>query len=66
VLSCGGAALSLKSDGTVEIFGAQQVIANGGGSGVELAAAGATMSGTKATVSGAATAEVTGAIVKIN
>jgi hypothetical protein len=42
------------------------VTANGGGAGVELVAAGATMSGTKVSISGTATAEMTGAIVKIN
>ncbi len=65
-LSCGGATITLKKDGTVEINGSQKVSATGGGSGVELAAAGAKMSGTKATISGTAMTEITGAIVKIN
>ena len=52
--------------GTIEINGAQKVTANGGGSGVELVAAGATVSGLKVTISGTSTTEMTGAIVKIN
>ena len=66
VLQCGSASISLKKDGTIEISGAQKVQATGGGSGVELAAAGATVSGTKATVTGTAMTEITGGIVKIN
>jgi type VI secretion system secreted protein VgrG len=65
-LVCGSATISLKKDGTIEINGAQKVQATGGGSGMELVAAGATMSGTKTTVSGTAVTEITGAIVKIN
>ncbi|HEY2901175.1 MAG TPA: type VI secretion system tip protein VgrG, partial [Polyangia bacterium] len=66
VLQCGSASISLKKDGTIEINGAQKVLATGGGSGVELVQAGATVSGTKTTMSGTALAEITGAIVKIN
>ncbi|HEX3698298.1 MAG TPA: type VI secretion system tip protein TssI/VgrG [Polyangia bacterium] len=66
VLQCGSASISLKKDGTIEINGAQKVHATGGGSGVELVQAGATVSGTKTTMSGTALAEITGAIVKIN
>ncbi|MFL5307040.1 MAG: type VI secretion system Vgr family protein [Polyangia bacterium] len=65
VLECGSSKISLKADGTVEINGSK-VSANGGGSGVELSAAAAKMSGTKATVSGAGITEITGGIVKIN
>lgn len=66
VLKCGSAQVSLKSDGTIEITGSQKVTANGGGAGVELAAAGAKVSGAKATVSGTSMTEVTGPMVKIN
>jgi type VI secretion system secreted protein VgrG len=65
-LTCGQASLSLKKDGTIEISGAQKVTANGGGSGVELAAAGATVSGVKVTISGTSMVAVTGGIVNIN
>ncbi len=65
VLECGSSKVTLKSDGTIEINGVK-VSLNGGGSGVELAAAGATVSGTKVTASGTAMTEITGAIVKIN
>jgi type VI secretion system secreted protein VgrG len=65
-LTCGGATISLKKDGTIEITGSTKVTATGGGSAVELAAAGATVSGTKVSISGTAMTEVTGAIVKIN
>jgi type VI secretion system secreted protein VgrG len=66
VLECGSAKLVLKNDGTITIDGSQEVKATGGGSGVDLVAAGATMSGTKATVSGTAMTEITGGLVKIN
>ena len=65
-LQCGGASIKLTKDGTIEISGAQKVKADGGGAGLELTAAGATMSGTKATVSGAAMTEITGGMVKVN
>ena len=65
VLECGAARISLKNDGTVEIDGSK-VKATGGGAGLELTSPGATMSGTKATVSGSTMTEITGAIVKIN
>ncbi len=65
-LTCGGSTISLAKDGTITITGGKQVTTTGGGSGVDLVAAGATMSGTKATVSGTSTTEVTGGIVKIN
>jgi type VI secretion system secreted protein VgrG len=65
-LQCGGASIKLTRDGTIEISGAQKVKADGAGAGLELTAAGATMSGTKATVSGAAMTEITGGMVKVN
>lgn len=64
--TCGGASIKLTKDGTVEITGSTSVKVNGGGAGVQLTAAGATMSGTKATVSGAMMTEITGGMVKIN
>jgi len=66
VLECGASKISLKSDGTIELAGAQKVKASGAASGLQLDAAGAAMSGTKATVSGTAMTEITGAVVKIN
>ena len=66
VLECGSAKLVLKNDGTITIDGSQEVKATGGGSGIDLVAAGATMSGTKATVSGTSMTEITGGVVKIN
>lgn len=66
VLECGSAKLVLKNDGTITIDGSQEVKATGGGSGIDLVAAGATVSGTKATVSGTAMTEITGGLVKIN
>ena len=65
-LECGPSSISIKSDGTIELNGPQMVKATGGGSGVELTQPGATMSGTKATVSGSTMTEITGGVVKIN
>lgn len=65
-LVCGGSSITLKADGTIEIHGSQKVAAAGASSSVELAAAGASMSGTKATISGSAVTEITGAIIKLN
>ena len=65
-LTCGQASLSLKKDGTITIGGSQKVSITGASAGVELSAAGATMSGTKVSISGSAMTEITGAIVKIN
>lgn len=50
----------------VEISGDQKVAANGGGAELELAAAGAKLSGSKVGVSGQSMTEITGALVKIN
>jgi type VI secretion system secreted protein VgrG len=60
-----------KGDVTIEgknvtANGSTKVAVTGGQGNIELAAAGATMSGPKATVSGAGTTEITGAVVKIN
>jgi type VI secretion system secreted protein VgrG len=66
-LVCGQASITLKKDGTIEITGGTKVALSGGSAAsLELAAAGATMSGPKVTVSGSAATEITGAIVKIN
>lgn len=50
----------------VTVNGKTNVNAGAGGSSLSLAAAGASMSGTKATVAGTAVTEITGAMVKIN
>jgi type VI secretion system secreted protein VgrG len=65
-LVCGAASIKLSKDGSIEINGSQKVAIGGGGSSVELQAAGASVSGTKVTVSGTAMTEITGAMVKIN
>jgi type VI secretion system secreted protein VgrG len=65
-LQCGGATITLKQDGTIEVNGSQKVALGGGGSTVGLDASGATMSGMKAGISGAAVTEITGALIKIN
>jgi type VI secretion system secreted protein VgrG len=65
-LQCGGASITLKQDGTIEVTGSQKVGLSGAGSTVGLDAAGATMSGMKAGVSGQAVTEITGALIKIN
>jgi type VI secretion system secreted protein VgrG len=65
-LMCGSTWISIKSDGSIELNGPQMVKATGGGSGVELTQPGATLSGTKATVSGTSMTEITGGVVKIN
>ena len=65
-LQCGAATITLKKDGTIEVSGSTKVALSGGGSTVGLEAAGATMSGMKATVSGSAITEITGALIKIN
>jgi len=65
-LTCGSSSLSLKKDGTIEVTGGQKVTTSGGSASTELSAAGATTSGTKVSISGAAMTEITGPIVKIN
>ncbi|MFO7179179.1 MAG: type VI secretion system tip protein VgrG [Pseudomonadota bacterium] len=65
-LQCGAASISLKSDGTVSISGTNKVSAAVNTSMLELAPAGASMSGQKAAVSGMALTEITGGMVKIN
>jgi type VI secretion system secreted protein VgrG len=68
----GNAQMSTKADATVSganvngIGSSKVSLSGGGSSGLELAGGGATMSGPKATVSGAGSTEITGAIVKIN
>ncbi|HEX3696409.1 MAG TPA: type VI secretion system tip protein TssI/VgrG [Polyangia bacterium] len=67
----GNATLTSKADvkaggANVEISGQQKVTANGGGAQLELAVAGATLSGSKVGISGQSTTEITGALVKIN
>jgi type VI secretion system secreted protein VgrG len=64
-LQCGGASITLTKDGAIQVIGNQKVTLSGGQSSVELAAAGAIMSGPKAILSGSAEAEVTGALVRI-
>ena len=65
-LVCGKASLSLKQDGTVEIRGSEKVKAVGAGSELELAQAGAKLSGETAAVSSKTVTEITGSMVKIN
>jgi type VI secretion system secreted protein VgrG len=59
-LECGGASLSLKSDGTVTIQGKKTLSATGAESKLELAAAGAKLSGANAVV------DLSGGMVKLN
>ena len=65
-LTCGGASIKLTKDGTIEITGSTKVKVAGASAGVELSAAGATMSGSKVGISGQSMTEITGALVKIN
>jgi type VI secretion system secreted protein VgrG len=65
-LQCGGASITLKKDGTIEVTGSTKVALSGGGSTVGLEKAGATMAGMKVGVSGNAITEITGALIKIN
>jgi type VI secretion system secreted protein VgrG len=65
-LKCGGASITLKDDGSIEINGSQKVNLSGGGSTVGLEQAGATMKGMKVGVTGEAITEITGALIKIN
>jgi type VI secretion system secreted protein VgrG len=65
-LKCGGASITLKKDGSIDIQGSQKVSVSGGGATVDLSAAGAEMSGTKAKLAGVAMTEISGAMVKIN
>jgi type VI secretion system secreted protein VgrG len=65
-LKCGGASITLKDDGSIEINGSQKVNLSGGGSTVGLEKAGATMKGMKVGVTGEAITEITGALIKIN
>jgi type VI secretion system secreted protein VgrG len=66
ILQCGEASITLKSDGTVEVKGAQKVAVDGGGSTVGLDGGGASMAGMKTTVAGSAVVEITGTLIKIN
>ncbi|HEY4015787.1 MAG TPA: type VI secretion system tip protein TssI/VgrG [Polyangiaceae bacterium] len=65
-LVSGQSSITLKKDGTIQIVGNTTVSLTGGQGSMQLAAAGATVSGPKVTVSGAASTEISGAIVKIN
>jgi type VI secretion system secreted protein VgrG len=65
-LVCGTASLSLKSDGTVTIQGKKTLSATGADSKLELASAGATLSGQNATISGKTMTDISGGMVKIN
>lgn len=64
VLKCGDSTITLKPSG-IEVKGTK-VSLDGKGSRLELAAAGATMSGPKCSVAGASVTEVTAPLVKIN
>ena len=65
-LSCGGASITLKKDGSIEVMGSQKVALTGGQGSVELAQAGATVSGPKTSIAAAGVNEITGSVVKIN
>jgi hypothetical protein len=65
-LVCGDASITLQKSGAVEISGSQKVALSGGQGALELSSSGATMSGPKATVSGAGSTEITAPVVKIN
>jgi type VI secretion system secreted protein VgrG len=65
-LTCGQASVTLKQDGTIVISGGTKIDLSGAQGSIELAAAGATISGPKVAISGSASTEITGAIVKIN
>jgi type VI secretion system secreted protein VgrG len=65
-LVCGQASLTLKKDGTVEIKGAKQVSADGAGSKLGLASAGASLKGATASIAGTSSTTITGNTVKIN
>src|SRR5262249_5611608 len=65
-LVSGGASITLKSDGTVEIKGAQKVNVGSGATTVALDPTGANVSGTKIASSAIGMHEITGALVKIN
>jgi type VI secretion system secreted protein VgrG len=65
-LKCGGASITLKDDGSIEINGSQKVNLSGGGSIVGLEQSGATMKGKKVGVTGEAVTEIMGALIKIN
>jgi type VI secretion system secreted protein VgrG len=68
VLACGTSRISIRKDGTIELDGPQMLKATGGGggAGIELTQPGATVTGTKATLTGHSLTEITGGIVKIN
>jgi len=65
-LVCGDASLGLNSDGTVTIEGKKTLSASGAQSKLELAAAGATLSGQNAKVSGDTTTEISGGVMVKN
>lgn len=65
-LVSGGASITLKSDGTVEIKGAQKVNIGSGPTAVALDPTGVNVSGTKIASSAIGMHEITGAMVKIN
>jgi type VI secretion system secreted protein VgrG len=66
-LTCGSAQISLTSDGTISITGAQKVNASSGNSAVELVPSSATLTSKNSTVvQGKTVTEISGGTVKIN
>jgi hypothetical protein len=64
---CGDASLSLKKDGTVTIQAPTSVTATGGTTAqLELATAGAKLSGANATVDGKMLTKISGGMVEVN
>jgi type VI secretion system secreted protein VgrG len=65
-LACGAASIVIKSNGTIEISGAQKVNVGSGSSAVACEPTGVTVSGTKVSSAAVGMHEISGALIKIN
>lgn len=65
-LVCGAASITIKSDGTIDISGAQKVNVGSGSSTVACEPTGVAVSGTKISSSAVGMQEISGALIKIN
>lgn len=65
-LACGSTSIVLKSDGSIEISGAQKVNVGSGSSAVAVEPTGVSVSGTKISSAAVGMQEISGALIKIN
>lgn len=65
-LVCGAASITIKSDGTIDVAGAQKVNVGSGSSTVACEPTGVSVSGTKISSAAVGMQEISGALIKIN